>query len=430
MAYPLNKITKNEGVWVALGQLVSVAMSFVGIKIFTNYLNPIAYGEIAICLTLAALLNQTIFSPMSSGLSRFYPLAINGATLNELLAEVQRIIFIAALGVVMLGAVAAMLLLILGYASWSGLIGLATIFSILSGIYSINIAYLNSARLRSISALYQGLEPFARYSVSALLIIGLSDSSSMALFGFIVALVIILTIQYCYYSGGKNFLYSSEKENRWKKYFWEYIWPISISGITSWTFMSSQIWALHLFGEPGDVGYYSVLIQLGFTPFTMIGSFATTLMMPVIFETVGDGSNADKVRRVYVKIVKSSVCFVVGIIFLSIISVPLHSYILKIFTSESYAKYSNLLPAAILAGGLLQTSIFLSTIPMIFVNTKIFLPLNTYGNIIIALSNLFFAHQYGIYGLFFSMVLGSLFHLCWNIYNIFKIKSLRISWMR
>ena len=82
----------REGFWVLLGQVVAILGALGGVRVLTELLDPTAYGELALGMTAATLVNQVIFGPLGQGASRFFAPAndigdVNGyaLTLRKLL---------------------------------------------------------------------------------------------------------------------------------------------------------------------------------------------------------------------------------------------------------------------------------------------------------------------------------------------------------
>lgn len=413
-------IKLNEGLWVAVGQIAAILGSFAGVKIFTNIMNPEEYGELTVCLTLVALINQTIFSPLASALTRYWIIAVNQYNAEKLLVLIWRVVILVGVGIFIIGMLALTTLRLIGENSWIVPIEFALILGVLAGVNSLYAASQNAARHRKIVALHQGVEPWLRYFFAFILISILGSDSGNALIGFSIGAMLLII------SNAKAFEYKfysvSYSKSDWERKIWNYTWPLSIAGVTSWGFMASQTWALQLFSGSNEVGYYSALVQLGFTPMTIIGGFLTTLLMPVIFEKAGNATDQEKMYEIYRVVVKYAICGVLFIFVVALFAYIFHSKIFLILTSKTYEKYSYLLPLSIAAGGLLQVSIFLATIPLAFINTSVFIPLNIYGNIIISINNALFAFAWGLDGLFVGMLISSLFHVIWNIFNIRKFK--------
>ena len=66
------KYYKKEFTWVILAQLVGFTGSVIGIKLLTTTLGPKGYGELALGMTVAIVLNQIFFGPFGGVVSRYY----------------------------------------------------------------------------------------------------------------------------------------------------------------------------------------------------------------------------------------------------------------------------------------------------------------------------------------------------------------------
>jgi hypothetical protein len=61
----------KEGFWVILGQAIAVLGSLVGVRLLRGLLEPAAYGERALGITVATLINQPVFISLSAGMNPF-----------------------------------------------------------------------------------------------------------------------------------------------------------------------------------------------------------------------------------------------------------------------------------------------------------------------------------------------------------------------
>ena len=68
------RLTK-EGSWIVLGQITSVFGMLVLVRMLTEYLDPIQYGQLALGLTVAGLVNQVVMGGITNGIVRFYSIA-------------------------------------------------------------------------------------------------------------------------------------------------------------------------------------------------------------------------------------------------------------------------------------------------------------------------------------------------------------------
>ena len=72
----------REGLWIVVGQVMLVIGSLLGVRLLTGLLDPTAYGELALAMTLATLVNQTALGPLAQGVMRFYAPAVEQGNLG------------------------------------------------------------------------------------------------------------------------------------------------------------------------------------------------------------------------------------------------------------------------------------------------------------------------------------------------------------
>jgi O-antigen/teichoic acid export membrane protein len=131
-------------------------------------------------------------------------------------------------------------LLIAGRTEWIAIATAALIFAILSGYNSILSGIQNAARQRSIVALHQGMESWARFLVAAGLLLWLGATSTVAMVGYAVAIILVLGSQYVFFRKIiPRHITEADKERSWREQIWKYSWPMAVTGVTSWGFLAS-----------------------------------------------------------------------------------------------------------------------------------------------------------------------------------------------
>ncbi len=65
----------KEGSWIVIGQIAVVAGALVLVRVLTEYLAPAQYGQLALGLTVAGLVNQVVMGGITAGIGRFYAIA-------------------------------------------------------------------------------------------------------------------------------------------------------------------------------------------------------------------------------------------------------------------------------------------------------------------------------------------------------------------
>ena len=189
----------KEGFWIVLGQAAAVLGSLAGVRLLTELLAPAVYGELALGLTVAALVNQIVLGPLANGITRFYAPAQEQGDLGGYLSCDAALVS-AATGVVLLIILLAVAGLLARRARTMDCHGRAAlVFATLSGYNAILNGIQNAARQRAIVALHQGIESWARFLVAAGLLLWLGASSTVAMIGFAVAVVLVLGSQYVFF---------------------------------------------------------------------------------------------------------------------------------------------------------------------------------------------------------------------------------------
>jgi O-antigen/teichoic acid export membrane protein len=354
-----------EGFWVVLGQAMAVVGAVVGVRVLTELLPPEVYGELALAMTGATLLNQVVFGPISNGASRFYAVAQEAGDIPTYLLAVKRLALVVTGWVMTAAAPVAALLLLTGHDRWLGLLLAVLGFALLSGYNGILDAIQNAARQRLVVAWHQGLAPWGRFLVAAGMIVLLGASSTVAMVGFVIALLLVLSSQ-------GWFLARSTREARCKTGLWQstvpswrarlasYSWPFAAWGWLTWLQLVSDRWALGLFATTEQVGQYAVLYQLGYYPMMLALGMVLQLTGPVLFQRAGAAQ--DPVRLQASKRLSRSLAFwtAVTTIGLSGLLAVSHRQIFALLVNEQYKGTSGLLPWMVFAGGLFATGQVLS----------------------------------------------------------------------
>lgn len=409
----------KEGVWIIVGQILAVTGSIFGVRLLTELLSPADYGQLAVWMTLVSLINYVIFGPLNSGAARFYS---TGAEQGDLVDYIGGIHYLALFGTCCMLIIVLITVFISGRIDWIIPLVATVSFAVFSGYNGIFNSIQNAARRRSIAALHQGIEPWVRYLIASISIFFIGSTFSVTLGGYAISAALVLVSQYIFfYSNRPRQLKNQKNVAAWSSKIWKYSWPMAVAGITSWGYLASQIWALELFSTKSNVGFFSVIIQIGFAPLMMLGGVAMTLLMPIIFARAGDGLDKQRFKLSVKPIIKFSLVGFLIVISLTAISTVFHPLVFQLLVAKQYRIFSHYLPFVVLSAGILQVSTLLATIVLASSNTRILLPLNTIGNGIIAATNFIATYFYGMTGIFFAMVIGSVMHLVWNIHNAWRV---------
>ena len=95
--------------------------SWIGVRVLTEHLDSAQYVQLALGLTVAGLVNQTVFGGISAGIARLYSTAAEKHDLPAYLRDSVRLLSYATLVLVTFGMALMATLLCSGHAHWMGL---------------------------------------------------------------------------------------------------------------------------------------------------------------------------------------------------------------------------------------------------------------------------------------------------------------------
>lgn len=347
----------REFIWISLGQAAAVLGAIVGVRLLTELMDPSTYGQLALGMTVATLVQQVVLGPLSNGAIRFYAPAREADALRGYLSAVGHLVLRATGGIVLAAFVLCLGLALAGQSRWIGLSAAAVCFALLTGYNSVLNGIQNAARQRAIVALHQGFASWGRFLLAAGLVLWLGANSTVAMTGYGLAILIVLISQVWFFhrtllSGTRLSDISRTPPDRWKKEIFTYTWPIAVWGIPTWAQLVSSRWALQLFSSTEGVGLYTVLYQLGYYPMSLASGLMLQLLAPVLFQRVGDASSTQRMEQVYV-LNRQLIYITLGLTALGFVTAAvLHDLAFDVFVAPEYASVAYLLPWMLLAGGL------------------------------------------------------------------------------
>lgn len=406
----------KEGFWVILGQVLAVVGSLVGVRVLTGLLDPKSYGELALGLTVAMLVNQVVLGPLGNGITRFYAPAAEKGDLGGYLNSARRLMLSATGVVFFMSMFTIFSLLIIRRVEWIGIAVTAFIFAVFSGYNAILSGVQNAARQRAIVALHQGVEPWARFLVVAALIVFFGAMSTIAMIGYASAAALVLGSQYVFF---QKKISASKVENcekiDWAKQIWDFSLPFSIFGMFTWLQIGSDRWALQLFTTTSDVGRYAALFQLGYYPMSLASGMVVQFFCPIFYQRAGDASDSERNVRVS-KLIWRLSNFILGTTgFVFLIAFLFHVPIFRIFVAKQYGTVSYLLPWMLLAGGMFAAGQTITLNLMSQMRTRAMMTAKITMALLGVLFNIMGAYLFGIKGIVLASVLFSALYFLWMV---------------
>ena len=403
----------KEGAWIVLGQASAVLGSLAGVRLLTELLDPAAYGELALGMTVAGLVNQTVLGPLSNGITRFYAPAQERGDLAGYLSAVRGLVLAATAVIVIMILLAAAGLLIAGKMQWVAIASIALVFAGLSGCNAILSGIQNAARQRSVVALHQGIESWARFLLAAALLLWLGATSTVAMAGYALAVTLVLGSQYVFFRKVIHGKGAVADRSSWRRQIWKYSWPISIFGAFTWMQLASDRWALERFATTQEVGLYAALFQLGYYPMSIATGMAVQFLLPIFYQRAGDAS--DNRRNAGVDSLSWRLTGIAlgltGAVFFA--ALLFHAQIFRLFVAAEYASVSHLLPWMLLSGGVFAAGQTIALNLMSQMKTQIMIAPKLITALLGVALNFALAYWYGISGIVIAGILFSVAYFVW-----------------
>ncbi len=411
----------KEGGWIVVGQVASVLGSLVLVRVLTEHLNPTQFGQFSLGLTIAGLVTQVVMGGISASIGRFYSIAVEKQDFCRYLYASKKLLSYATLAVIIIGFVLIALLNLNGYSQWTELTVFTLLFSVVSGYNSSLNNIQNAARQRIIVAFHSGLNSWLKILIILSVFCWLGNTSIAVVVGYILALLITTGSQLLFIKKAVPIKHIKQaNSNLWMRKMWSYSWPFSSWGVFTWAQQSSDRWALETFSTTHEVGLYSVLFQLGYTPVLMVTGLVVSFLGPILYQRSGDATDLNRnatVHHIAWRITFFSL-FTTAIGFL--FSLAFHSLIFKLLVSAHYHYVSNLLPWVVLAGGLFAGSQILALKLMSDMKPLAMAFVKTVTALFGVLLNICLAFMYGIKGVVCALVAFSVIYFIWMVLLTFN----------
>lgn len=343
----------KEGSWIVIGQIAVVAGSLVLVRVLTEYLDPEQYGQLALGLTVAGLVNQVVMGGIGAGIGRFYSIAAEKQDLGGYLHATRYLLAYATAAVVAIGLILISSLYWLGYSQWIGLATATLVFSVLTGYNGTLSGIQNAARQRAIVAFHGGLDAWLKILLAVGVVLWLGASSTAVVIGYACASLLITVSQLIFLRRTIPQQHTRiQNRQQWMPQIWAYSLPFTTWGAFTWMQQISDRWALQVFASTSDVGQYAVLFQLGFTPIALITGMAMNFLGPILYQRSGDVTDHARNSNVH------QLCWRMAHLSLMVtllgfaITFALREWFFGLLVASEYRGSSYLLPWVVLAGGI------------------------------------------------------------------------------
>lgn len=407
----------KEAGWVLAGQILAFLGGVVGIKLLTNLMPPEGYGELALGITIAGIVNMFLFGPLAQVVVRYYSICREQGTLDaysRILTGLHR------KAIYLLIGVSVPVTVLIGIAfgiPWAVLVAVALIFSIPSGLQGSIQSLLGALRDRRAAAMTQGADSWLRLGLGAMFVALVAPNGFWALIGYIFGSLIVLLVQFKVIRR-HNFGTSArttpvELDAMRRAEMLGYALPFVAFATMSSIGQYADRWLLLGSGGANDVGIYAALYQIASAPVVFLMSVAMQLVIPVVFGRVGDLSS--QLRLQGGRGLLSRTLLMIGFVYLALTLITYFwaEQLVTLLTNSEYARQANVLWLLVLALSLYNLTQYMTVLGFSMNRPKAYFWPKLGHAITLLVTGMLLVRVYGIAGMVYALVISAIVHIIW-----------------
>ncbi len=431
-----------ESFWIIIGQALAAVGGIVGVRLLTGVLNPGIYGELALAMTVVALVQTTLLAPLGRTFMRYFAPSREKEELQSFLQGAKRYLVEATAAILIGVAIVALFLVFSGQVALLGLLFTGTAYTLFSG-YSLAIEGMqNAARQRVIVAWHRGLRVWLQFLFAFAIVNRTAATSTAAMTGYALSATIVFVSQYAFFRLKIQSLSQKQPPGSREVYknilgqMRAYAWPLMTWGIFVWLRASSDRWAIQTFGTTYEVGLFEVLFQLGFYPVSLGLGLVIQLVNPVLFEMAGNATDPLRMQRVrklnHMVLILTLLVTGAGVL----LSYFLSDWVFSLFAAPEYQQVSWLMPWMVLSAGLFIAAQVAGQLAAVCFQTKALLAPQIGVGILGVSASFAAAYLWGLPGVVAAGIVVGLIQLLWVLRvkndvfstHLQKIESQKHTW--
>jgi len=330
-----NKILK-ESLWSFFGQLISAVAIIAGVRVITEYVTPIHYGQHIVFSGIILLFFNVISGSIFQAFLRIIPENDNDISYNKSLLLSSKIS--------MLYTLIGLVFLLLSFLLNSHFLFLIFTFflSLLSehvvGLFKV---LMNVNREQKKYAFFQILISTLKPIFAVLLYVYYENSFKSIVYGFSIANLLISFLFF-----GKiisvNLIKSSKTKFYWHNFseFFDFSKPLVLQKIFGWSLSNADKYIIAFFLGTATAGKYAPIVSLVSMLFLTVSGAIEIIFRPYYFEYIANNKkqNSKKILRIY-----AIMLAVASIIFVSIFSI-FNQQIVLLVLGKNFREFFYLLP--------------------------------------------------------------------------------------
>ena len=352
--------------WVITGQLLAALGGFAAIKVLTNLLDPAAYGELALGITIAGLVQIFVYGPVDQTVLRFVSVHRERGSLGVFIAALKRIHRLAAFVVLPAALLGSVVVYYLANGEWGWLTLSSGLFGAASGFYGTFVSLHNGFRQRKVVALHQSLDVWIRLCLAVFTVTVFGPMGAVVLVGYLLGAIVmavsILKRSIALPLLGGHWTSGDRREEDVKSAIREFLGfgkPFLYFALFGLVSTYADRWII--FGSLGEeaVGRYAVIYQLANAPIALAVGVINQFVVPVIFDRAGAVST-DTQSISSTRLLNQFVVLFGAIILLLVSATYLFSEsVVRVIASAEFVPYHHLLWIMVLGLGVFQLAQFL-----------------------------------------------------------------------
>ncbi|MHB8578386.1 MAG: lipopolysaccharide biosynthesis protein [Ignavibacteriaceae bacterium] len=412
----INPDSVTEMSWVFIGQLTTVVLSFVIVKILSN-MGAAQYGIYTLVITVTAFFGLLFYGPVLQGFLRFYYHYLEKSLSNIFVKLIYRVLLISGIIFFLLAVVFYLFSPLFNFS-------LSSFFFLITGIYVVTFkvdeffnSVLNLVRKRKENSIIQGIEKAA---IIVYLIL-LKHFDLLELKNVFIALV-FNTILFAFIkikfferflpeepAHDKDFIKDAHKEMGTKLF--RYVLPFLIWGLSGWLQLNGEKWIINGLLSTADVGIYAIMLAivnaLVIIPNNIISEFAT----PIIFKQYSDLNNVENVRMGFHYIRINMLMIFAISVFSTLVTYFFGKELISLVSNKSYTVYWYLLPLICFGTGMFFTGQAHTVLGMALNLPNKYLAPKILIGVVSVLLNIFLIKNLGINGVAYTVLIVGIIYL-------------------
>lgn len=335
-------LVTKELLWVVIGQVLSFAGGILGVKFLTNVLPSSEYGELALGLSVAGMMNAFAYGPLGQVVLRFYSVCRQEGSLSVFFATLKNVQLKAAVVIVVAGGLISSLAAVSWGRDWGMLVVVAALFGVVSGVQGVMLSLANAMRRRKIAAIAQSADAWIRMICAGVCVLAVSSTGWWAIVGYLAGSLLVLLWQ----------LRSSRSEisvgqqdqvlvHALEKKFLTYGSPFLIYAGVAAVGQYADRWLLQGFWGAREVGIYAAIFQVASAPIALVMAIINQLVIPIAFSRAGDLSSREGIERGRSLILRAEGVLVSVFAVLVVVMYLGGEHLVRILTNEEYAQYGH-----------------------------------------------------------------------------------------